>query len=50
VRSAGWRVIVIEPATELSADEILRSALCRLGQEVNMPPAKNDCARLGQAL
>jgi hypothetical protein len=38
VRSAGWRVIVIERATELSADEILRSALCRLGQEVNMPP------------
>jgi hypothetical protein len=37
VRLAGWRVITIERATELSAAEILRSALSRLGQEFNMP-------------
>jgi thymidylate kinase len=37
VRQAGWRVITIERATELPAAEILRSALHRLGQEINMP-------------
>lgn len=38
-RHAGWRVIVVERATELSADEIFRRALLGLGQELNMPPA-----------
>jgi thymidylate kinase len=42
VRCAAWRVIVIERATELSADEILRSALRQLGQEANTPPSKSD--------
>jgi hypothetical protein len=39
VRHAGWRVILIEAATELSAAQILRTALRRLGQEINVRPA-----------
>jgi thymidylate kinase len=37
VRQAGWPVVTIERATELSAAEILRRALQGLGQEITMP-------------
>jgi thymidylate kinase len=36
-RQAGWRVITIARATELSAAEVLESALHRLGPEVSLP-------------